>query len=89
MSEPGETADATPQDQQQDQPQQQHRPPRRQQQGGGNRDYQPQNSYQQKPRYNKKQNRPVYVEDLREKLNRKRQEKDEVKMAFCACMFYW
>lgn len=58
------------------------RHPHPQHQYGGNRDdrdyhYQQQ---QQRPHY-RKQNRPVYVEDLREKLNRIRRDKDVKKVS--------
>lgn len=57
---------------------------KKQQYQGGNGEDRP-NYHQQGPRF-RKQSRPVYVEDLREKLNRKRRENDKVN-GFLACCF--
>lgn len=78
MSQTSPPIETTPEEQLQQQQQHSHPVKKKQQQAGGYRDER-QNYHQQRPQY-RRQNRPVYVEDLREKLNRKRREKDEVKL---------
>lgn len=81
MSESTQTSETTPQEQQQPQPVK-----KKQYQQGGNRDER-HNYHQQRPHY-RRPNRAPYVEDLREKLNRIRREKDEVKNGFLLLEFF-